>query len=78
MKIGLLFPGQGIKKFDLIKNLYSECSIVREVFTEANEVLDMDIKEICINGSKEELKNTTNSQPIILTISYAMYKTYLE
>ncbi|GAF93610.1 unnamed protein product, partial [marine sediment metagenome] len=47
------------------------------LFSKANKALKekrVDISKICFEGPEEELKNTINAQPAILTISTILYK----
>jgi len=53
------------------KDLYDNFEQARHVFDKANEVLGKDIKKICFEGPDEDLKQTINTQPAILTTSIA-------
>jgi len=50
-------------KFDLVKNL----------FKEADETLNFSISKLILEGPKEKLDLTTNTQPAIFLISYSIY-----
>ncbi|QNU68463.1 ACP S-malonyltransferase [Ruminiclostridium herbifermentans] len=77
-KVALLFPGQGSQYVGMGKSLHEKYSVVRETFEEANEVLGFDIRNLCFEGSMEELTRTENTQPAILTTSVAMFKVYMQ
>lgn len=71
-KIALLFPGQGSQYVGMGKELYDNFEIARDVFDNANEILNMDIKELCFNGPEDILSKTENTQPCMLTTAYAI------
>ncbi|MDR7857719.1 ACP S-malonyltransferase [Tissierella sp.] len=73
-KIAFIFPGQGSQYVGMGKDFYENFEESRKIFDEANEVLNMNLKEICFNGSEEDLRKTENTQPAILTTSIAILK----
>lgn len=66
-----IFPGQGAQFAGMGKDLFDNFSIAKQVFEEANEVLDFDLSGLCFNGPEDDLKLTRNTQPAILTMSVA-------
>jgi [acyl-carrier-protein] S-malonyltransferase len=46
----------------------------RQVFDEANAALGFSMSDMCYTASLEELKQTENTQPSILTVSVAAYR----
>lgn len=64
-KVTLLFPGQGSQYVGMGKNLAA-------FFKRADEVLGYSLSNICFEGPEEELKLTKNTQPAILTHSFAL------
>ncbi|MCS7249789.1 MAG: ACP S-malonyltransferase [candidate division WOR-3 bacterium] len=70
-KICALFPGQGSQYVGMGKDLYEEFSIAKRIYDEACEILNFDIKKISFEGSEEELKRTSITQPAVLIHSIA-------
>lgn len=54
--------------------IYQEFPSAREAFQQASEVLGFDIARLCFEGPEEELRRTSNSQPCILTVSIAIWR----
>ena len=76
-KIAFVFPGQGSQKIGMGKDLIENYPEAVILFNKANEALKeerVDIGKICFEGPEEELKNTVNAQPAILTISTILYE----
>lgn len=66
-----LFPGQGSQATGMGRFLSENFKIANEVFEEASQAINLDLKELCFTGSSEELALTENTQPAILTVSIA-------
>lgn len=71
-KIAFIFPGQGAQFVGMGKDFYDNFSISKKVYDKANDILGVDIKDICFEGPNEELIKTENTQPAILATSIAM------
>lgn len=70
-KMAFIFPGQGAQSVGMGKDLYENFESAKDVFEKANKVLAKDIKKLCFEGPDEDLKQTINTQPAILTMSIA-------
>jgi len=73
-KIGVVFPGQGSQKIGMGKRLYDVFDSVKSIFKRADEILGFSITELCFNGPEEELRQTYNTQPALLLVSYAIWE----
>ena len=56
------------------KALFAASAAARAVFEEADAALDFPLSRLCFEGPEEELKQTVNTQPAILTHSIAAYR----
>jgi [acyl-carrier-protein] S-malonyltransferase len=70
-KIAFLFSGQGAQCIGMGKDLFENIDVCKNVFKDADEVLDFSISNMCFEGSEEDLNKTENTQPAILTTSIA-------
>ncbi len=69
-----VFPGQGSQHVGMTQELYSNFSIVREIFEEASDAIHVDLKKLCFEGPEEILKLTENTQPCLLVCSVATFE----
>jgi len=71
--IAFLFPGQGAQSIGMLDSFLHE-PVVQETLSIAEEVLGKDLGNLIHKGPKSELDNTLNLQPILLTVSFALYR----
>lgn len=77
-KVAFVFPGQASQYPGMGKELAEKFPAARAVFDEADKALGFSISKICFDGTEDELKLTTNTQPAILTCSVAVYRVLAE
>jgi [acyl-carrier-protein] S-malonyltransferase len=73
-KTAFVFPGQASQYPGMGKELADKYPVARAVFDEADKALGFSISQMCFAGSEEDLKQTANTQPAILTCSVAIYR----
>ncbi|MDP3716053.1 MAG: ACP S-malonyltransferase, partial [Burkholderiales bacterium] len=77
MKLALVFPGQGSQSVGMMQG-FVDNRIVRDTFEEASRALGQDLWQLVAEGPAEELSATVNTQPVMLTAAYAMYRAWEE
>ena len=68
----IIFPGQGSQKAGMANEFEKNFKVVKEIFSQADEILKMNLSKIILTGSDEDLKKTEITQPAILTTSVAI------
>jgi len=70
----VIFPGQGSQLVGMGKDFYDKYSLVQDLFKEADDTLEFSLSNLILNGPKEDLDLTENTQPAIFLISYSIFK----
>ncbi|MFH1639476.1 MAG: ACP S-malonyltransferase [Chloroflexota bacterium] len=70
-KTAYVFPGQGAQYVGMGRDLYQNFSSARAVFDEADKTLGFPLSGLCFEGPEEELRQTVNAQPALVTVSLA-------
>jgi len=73
MKYAIVFPGQGSQSLGMLSDLSSNFSIVKDIFSEASDALDLDLWKL-VQEDEDALNQTENTQPAMLAAGYATYK----
>ncbi|MFM9277361.1 ACP S-malonyltransferase [Paenibacillus jiagnxiensis] len=75
-KTAFVFPGQGSQSVGMAKDVYEASEVAREVFRQADERLGFSLNTLIFEGPDTELKQTSNTQPALLTASTALYEVF--
>ena len=70
MKLGFLYAGQGSQHPGMGADLYDAFPTFRQVFDQAANCVDFDLKELCFEGPESQLSQTRYTQPCM--VAYAI------
>tara|TARA_Y100001935_G_scaffold239764_1_gene227717 strand:+ start:13 stop:939 length:927 start_codon:yes stop_codon:yes gene_type:complete len=70
----VIFPGQGSQMVGMGKEFFERYDIVRKLFQQADEALDFSISKMILEGPRENLDLTINTQPAIFLVSFSIFK----
>ena len=69
----VIFPGQGSQIIGMGKDFFDKYDHVKGLFKEADNILEIPLSKIILEGPKDELDLTVNTQPAIFLISYSIF-----
>ena len=69
----VIFPGQGSQIIGMGKVFFDKYDHVKSLFKEADNILEIPLSKIILEGPKDELDLTVNTQPAIFLISYSIF-----
>ncbi len=68
-----VFPGQGSQSVGMMAG-FGNAPIVQNTFVEASDLLRVDLWKMALNGPAEDLAQTVNTQPLMLTAGIAIWR----
>ena len=74
MRVAFVFPGQGSQYVGMGRDLYETYPEAKALFDEADAIMGFPLSRLCFEGPKEELGDTINTQPALLTVSVALLR----
>ena len=69
--LALIFPGQGSQHIGMGEQLFATSTAARDLFLQADELLQMRLSQLCFQGPEDELQATVNQQPATFVTSLA-------
>jgi [acyl-carrier-protein] S-malonyltransferase len=66
-----VFPGQGSQTVGMGRDLYNNVKSARSIFEQADKALGISITKLCFEGPEDELRQTINAQPALVTTAFA-------
>ena len=70
----VIFPGQGSQIVGMGKEFHSKFEIVKKLFNDADDILGFPISSLILEGPKDQLDLTENTQPAIFLVGYSIFQ----
>ena len=70
----VIFPGQGSQIVGMGKELHTKFDTVKNLFNEADKILEFSISSLILEGPKDQLDLTENTQPAIFLVGYSIFQ----
>ena len=70
----VIFPGQGSQIVGMGKELHVKFDTVKKLFNEADKILEFSISSLILEGPKDQLDLTENTQPAIFLVGYSIFQ----
>ncbi len=70
----VIFPGQGSQIVGMASEFYSKYELFKKIYKEADEILNFNLSKIILEGPKEKIDLTENTQPAIFLVGYSIFQ----
>ena len=70
----VIFPGQGSQIVGMGKEFHAKFEIVKKLFNDADDILGFPISSLILEGPKDQLDLTENTQPAIFLVGYSIFQ----
>ena len=70
----VIFPGQGSQIVGMGKEFHAKFDTVKKLFNEADTILEFSISSLILEGPKDQLDLTENTQPAIFLVGYSIFQ----
>ena len=70
----VIFPGQGSQVVGMASKLYSKFDLFKKLYKDADEILNFPISKLILEGPKDQLDLTENTQPAIFLVGYSIFQ----
>lgn len=70
-----VFPGQGSQSVGMMAG-FGDAPVIKATFVEASDLLRIDLWKMVLDGSAEDLAQTVNTQPLMLTAGIAVWRAW--
>ena len=70
----VVFPGQGSQSIGMLSSIINTNDLVLDYISRASKLLNLDLLSMIVSGPSELLNSTENTQPILLTLGYAIWQ----
>ncbi|MCK4840343.1 MAG: ACP S-malonyltransferase [Methylococcales bacterium] len=73
-----VFPGQGSQSLGMLSEMAESFPLIKQTFEQASDCLNFDLWKLVQQGPVEDLNQTHNTQPAMLTAGVAMWRVWCE
>ena len=70
----VIFPGQGSQMVGMTSEFYSKFDLFKKLYKKADEILNYPISKLILEGPKDQLDLTENTQPAIFLVGYSIFQ----
>ena len=70
-----VFPGQGSQSVGMMAG-FGDAPVIKATFIEASDLLHVDLWKMVLDGPAEDLAQTVNTQPLMLTAGIAVWRAW--